>query len=155
MRSRSLTGGERISRYRHRPLARTQGAANHKLAGQERGTGPVLLSAICSLVNMQASSVEAREVNIAGHQLRCQVCDYTRFFRREAGLSTGASTFGQDWATSKANCFICEQCGYVHWFVRSRAAAMAAEDTTLGREIEALRQRLEAEDVEPLETSRS
>lgn len=103
---------------------------------------------------MSAPSVEAREVRIAGHRLRCQVCDYTRFFRREAGLHTGApSFFGQDWAHSTATCFICEQCGYVHWFVRTRAAATAAEDTSLGREIEELRQRLEAEfaeDAEPV-----
>jgi len=103
---------------------------------------------------VNASSVEAREVQIAGKQLRCQVCDYTRFFRREAGLSTGASNvFGQDWASSQASCFICEQCGYVHWFVRARAAAMAAEDTTLADEIENLRKRLEAEFSEDNETA--
>lgn len=104
---------------------------------------------------MNASSIEAREIRIAGHQLRCQVCDYTRFFRREAGLSTGApSFFGQDWANSTATCFICEQCGYVHWFVRTRAASTAAEDTTLGREIEALRRRLEAEEAEDAQPAR-
>lgn len=103
---------------------------------------------------MNASSVEAREVQIAGSQFRCQVCDYTRFFRREADLSTGASSsFGQDWANSKASCFICEQCGYVHWFVRARAAAMAAEDTALAVEIENLRKRLEAEFAEDTETA--
>ena len=111
-------------------------------------------------MKVNASSVEAREIQVAGSQLRCQVCDYTRFFRREAGLSTGASNvFGQDWANSQASCFICEQCGYVHWFVRARAAAMAAEDSTLGQEIEALRRRLEAEEIEEeaesLESSRS
>jgi len=112
-------------------------------------------------VKVNASSVEAREVQIAGRQLRCQVCDYTRFFRREAGLSSGASNaFGQDWASSQASCFICEQCGYVHWFVRARAAAMAAEDSTLAQEIEALRRRLEADEdeitaAETLESTRS
>lgn len=102
--------------------------------------------------------MEAREIQIAGRQLRCQVCDYTRFYRREAGLSTGASNvFGQDWANSQATCFVCEQCGYVHWFVRTHVAAMAAEDSTLGQEIEALRRRLEAEEEavsEELESTR-
>jgi predicted nucleic-acid-binding Zn-ribbon protein len=110
-------------------------------------------------VNVNASSVEAREIQIAGKQLRCQVCEYPRFYRREAGLSTGASNvFGQDWANSQASCFICEQCGYVHWFVRARAAAMAAEDSELAQEIEALRVRLEAEEemsAETLESTRS
>lgn len=104
---------------------------------------------------MDASSLEAREVQAAGHQLRCQVCDYTRFFRREAGLSTGASTFGQDWANSKASCFICEQCGFVHWFARVQAVAMVGEDTALAREIEALRMRIEAEEADELESTRN
>ena len=102
---------------------------------------------------MSASISEAREVRVAGQQLRCQVCDYTRFFRREAGLTGASSFFGQDWANSKASCFICEQCGFVHWFVRTHAATMGAEDTSLGREIEALRLRLEAEDAEALESA--
>lgn len=94
---------------------------------------------------MTASSVEAREVRVAGRQLRCQVCDYTRFYGREARLTTGASLFGQDWTNSKADCFVCEQCGFVHWFVRTRAMSAAAEDTTLADEIENLRRKLEDE----------
>jgi hypothetical protein len=94
---------------------------------------------------MTVSKIEAREVSIAGHQLRCQVCDFTRFFKREARLSTGASAFGQDWTNSKAECLVCEQCGFVHWFVRTHATSMAVEDTTLADEIESLRRRLEAE----------
>ena len=107
---------------------------------------------------MTVSSVEAREVRIAGRQLRCQVCDYTRFFGREARLTTGASLFGQDWTNSRANCFVCEQCGYVHWFVKTRAVGAAAEDTTLAVEIENLRRRLEeefAESEEALEKTRT
>jgi hypothetical protein len=101
------------------------------------------------MLDCEMMSLEAREVKIAGNQLRCHVCDYTRFFRREAGMSTGTSSFfGQDWANSKASCFICEQCGFVHWFARTQTASMAAEDTTLAREIEALRKRLEVEAAE-------
>jgi len=104
---------------------------------------------------MTVSSIEAREVSVAGHQLRCQVCDYTRFFRREARLSTGASAFGQDWTNSKAECMVCEQCGFVHWFVRTHAVAAAVEDTTLADEIENLRRRLEAEYDATLEPTTS
>jgi predicted nucleic-acid-binding Zn-ribbon protein len=96
---------------------------------------------------MTVSSVEAREVRIAGQHLRCQVCEYTRFFRREARLTTGASLFGQDWTNSKADCFVCEQCGYVHWFVRTRALGAAAEDSTLADEIENLRRRIEEDEL--------
>ena len=94
---------------------------------------------------MTVSISEAREVSIAGHQLRCQVCDFTRFYEREARLSTGASAFGQDWTNSKADCLICEQCGFVHWFVRTHSATLMVEDTSLAEEIEELRRRLEAE----------
>lgn len=94
---------------------------------------------------MTLSRIEAREVSVAGHQLRCQVCDFTRFFRREATLSTGASAFGQDWTNSKAECVVCEQCGFVHWFVRTAGVTLAAEDSSLADEIEDLRRRLEAE----------
>jgi len=94
---------------------------------------------------MTLSSIEAREVSVAGHQLRCQVCDFTRFFRREATLSTGASAFGQDWTNSKAECVVCEQCGFVHWFVRTAGVTPTAEDSSLADEIESLRRRLEAE----------
>jgi hypothetical protein len=104
---------------------------------------------------MTTSSLEAREITIAGRHLRCQVCDFTRFYRREAQLTTGASAFGQDWTNAKAECLVCEQCGYVHWFMRTRTIGAAAEDTALSEEIEHLRQRLEATYAEELEASRS
>lgn len=95
--------------------------------------------------------VEAREIRIAGRQLRCHMCDYTRFIEREAQLQSAAGMlFGQDWASSKATCMVCEQCGYVHWFLASRQSALHADDSTLAQEIESLRQRIEAEDLEPL-----
>ena len=106
---------------------------------------------------MTVPRVEAREIRVAGRQLRCQVCDFTRFYEREARLSTGASAFGQDWTNSKADCLVCEQCGFVYWFVRTHASSMIAEDTSLAEEIESLRQRLEAEydaALEPTTTSR-
>jgi hypothetical protein len=99
------------------------------------------------------ASIEAREVRVAGHQLRCQVCDFTRFFRRETRLATGASAFGQDWMNSKADCYVCEQCGFVHWFLPTHGVAAAVEDTSLADEIELLRQRLAAEYDDALEGS--
>ena len=70
---------------------------------------------------MNASPVEAREITVAGRHLRWHVCDFARFYRREVRMSTGASQFGQDWASSRAECLICEQCGYVHWFAATRS----------------------------------
>jgi predicted nucleic-acid-binding Zn-ribbon protein len=102
---------------------------------------------------MTTSSLEAREITIAGRHLRCQICDFTRFYSRESQLTNGAS-FGQDWANSKAECLVCEQCGYVHWFVRTRTVGTAAEDTALAEEIEVLRRRLEAQYEDELEDAR-
>jgi hypothetical protein len=104
---------------------------------------------------MTTSNLEAREISVAGHPLRCQVCDFTRFHRREAELTTGAAFFGQDWTNSKADCFVCEQCGFVHWFVRTRHTARTEDDTALAAEIEDLRRRLEATYDESLETANS
>ena len=101
-----------------------------------------------------SGNLEAREISIAGRYLRCQVCDFTRFYRREARVTTGASFFGQDWANTQAECLVCEQCGYVHWFMRSRTASAAIEDAALSEEIEDLRRRLEIEYEESLEPSR-
>jgi hypothetical protein len=103
---------------------------------------------------MSTSPLEAREHIVAGHPLRCQVCDFTRFHRREAQLTTGASAFGQDWTSPKAECLVCEQCGFVHWFVRPRHVGAVAEDTALAEEIELLRRRLEAEYEDELEDVR-
>ncbi len=100
-----------------------------------------------------SNSVEAREVTVNGRALRCQVCDFPRFFKREAELTTGSSFFGQDWTNSKADCLVCEQCGYVHWFVKTRPVVRSAEETSLSVEIEDLRRRLEAEYEASLETS--
>jgi hypothetical protein len=101
------------------------------------------------------SNLEAREITIAGRHLCCQVCEFTRFYRREAELSTGASFFGQDWANPKADCYVCEQCGFVHWFVRTRSVATSSENTALAEEIEELRERLEAAYADELEASRA
>ncbi len=102
-----------------------------------------------------AQGADAREITVAGRHLRCQVCDYTRFFRREARVTAGASFFGQEWANIQAECFVCEQCGYVHWFMRSRPVSTDAEASALAGEIEQLRSRLEAEFAEGLEITRS
>ncbi len=68
--------------------------------------GPVIAFACmlaCEMTFPSGSNLEAREITIAGRHLCCQVCEFTRFFRREAELSTGASFFGQDWANPKAD----------------------------------------------------
>lgn len=59
------------------------------------------------------------EVEIGGRQLLCVVCGAGRFQHRRAQLHSAAATFfGVEWMGPNAECYICEGCGYVHWFVR-------------------------------------
>ena len=61
---------------------------------------------------------EAKPVKILGNPMRCEICHHTRFFQREGKIPTTAMTFFElDWANASATCLVCEQCGYVHWFL--------------------------------------
>lgn len=53
-----------------------------------------------------------------GVQLRCEVCKHDLFWQREAQLNTSVATFFNfDWANATATCYVCDGCGYVHWFL--------------------------------------
>ena len=55
---------------------------------------------------------------IRGKPLRCLVCSHDRFYMREALLNTaGATFFNLDWANKPGTCFVCSECGYIHWFL--------------------------------------
>lgn len=57
-------------------------------------------------------------IEVLGKPLACLVCAGTLFHTRRAQLNTAAATlFDLDWANKSANCIICEQCGYIHWFL--------------------------------------
>lgn len=61
---------------------------------------------------------EAQPVNVAGIDLRCQVCGGDRFHHRRAQLNSAvASFFSLDWLDAQAECLMCERCGYIHWFL--------------------------------------
>lgn len=60
-------------------------------------------------------------VEVLGDSLRCQICDHDRFWQREGQLNTAvASFFNFEWTNPSAACFICDACGYVHWFFRMK-----------------------------------
>ena len=64
------------------------------------------------------SKKEPESVEILGRHLTCRICDHDRFWRREAQLNTAVATFfSLDWANPQATCMVCDQCGYVHWFL--------------------------------------
>ena len=60
-------------------------------------------------------------VQIAGKPLRCEICGHDAFWRREAQLNTAVATFFNfDWANATAVCYVCDGCGYIHWFLPQR-----------------------------------
>lgn len=64
------------------------------------------------------SDLEPEARIIRGKPLRCLVCSHDLFFQREALLNTaGASFMGFDWANKSGTCFVCSECGYIHWFL--------------------------------------
>ncbi len=61
---------------------------------------------------------ELKNVEIGGRPLKCVVCDHDEFTEREALLNTaGLTLLGLDWANKPATCFVCDSCGYIHWFL--------------------------------------
>jgi hypothetical protein len=61
---------------------------------------------------------EAETVRVVGVDLHCEICKHTRFYSRSAQLNTAVlSFFDMDWANTSATCYVCERCGYVHWFL--------------------------------------
>ena len=61
---------------------------------------------------------EASKATILGKPLRCEICDHDLFYQREGKIQTTGMTFFElDWLNESANCVVCAQCGYVHWFL--------------------------------------
>lgn len=61
---------------------------------------------------------EPEEVIVCGRRFACTVCGNDRFWRREAQLNTAIATFFSfDWANRTAQCAVCANCGYIHWFL--------------------------------------
>lgn len=65
------------------------------------------------------SSPKPKSFMVLDKPLHCQICGHDEFNRREVLLNTTLATlFNVDWANRSAMCFICDRCGYVHWFIR-------------------------------------
>ena len=63
----------------------------------------------------------AERVRLAGLDLHCEICKHDRFWHREAQLNTAVATFFNfDWANPTADCYVCDGCGYIHWFLQKR-----------------------------------
>ena len=59
-------------------------------------------------------------VEVGGRALTCQVCGGGGFWRRNVQVSVAAATmFNLDWADRTATCYVCAQCGHIHWFMKA------------------------------------
>lgn len=61
---------------------------------------------------------QAKTVTIKGHQLVCPICEGKAFWERETLMNTAGATFlGFEWANKAAANYVCNDCGYVYWFI--------------------------------------
>ena len=65
-----------------------------------------------------ANDLNSQTKIIKGNKLECYVCKYDKFWARETLMNTPKMTFFKlDWANKRAQNLICDNCGYVHWFM--------------------------------------
>jgi len=57
-------------------------------------------------------------IEIKGNKLICPICKGHNFWNRQTLMNTRGATFlGFDWANKEAVNFVCDNCGYVFWFL--------------------------------------
>ncbi len=60
----------------------------------------------------------AEPVSVRDKALICMFCGHPRFVQRRVQLHTGLRTFfSLEWTNRRAKCFVCEHCGFIHWFL--------------------------------------
>ncbi|UCF78596.1 MAG: hypothetical protein JSW03_11060 [Candidatus Eiseniibacteriota bacterium] len=61
---------------------------------------------------------DPERVQVAGTTLHCEICKNELFWKKEAQLNTAVATFfSLDWVDPAATCYVCDRCGYIHWFL--------------------------------------
>ena len=61
---------------------------------------------------------EPEGVEVCGKPFLCTACGNDRFHRRKALLNASCTMFlGFDWVNRQADCVVCSNCGYIHWFL--------------------------------------
>lgn len=64
---------------------------------------------------------ESEQKTVDGHNLICPVCGHDRFWTRKTALLTPAAAFMNfNWGSKIATNYVCDQCGYVYWFLREQ-----------------------------------
>lgn len=62
------------------------------------------------------SSPKPKSYLLLDKPLRCLLCGHDEFYLKKLRLTEGLTTI-LPFRWMVANCFICDRCGYVHWFV--------------------------------------
>ncbi len=61
---------------------------------------------------------EVTTVEIHGRPIRCLICSHDQFWRHDVQLNTAMASFMDlDWMNKSAVCAVCDNCGYIHWFI--------------------------------------
>lgn len=61
---------------------------------------------------------QVKAIEIKGNQLVCPICGGETFWERETLMNTAGATFlGFEWANKAATNYVCNDCGYVYWFI--------------------------------------
>lgn len=61
---------------------------------------------------------DAAPVEVAGHKLKCLMCQHESFHQRKSHLDTAlATSMSPDWVDRQAYCLVCDECGFIHWFL--------------------------------------
>lgn len=64
---------------------------------------------------------QGRQFEVNDKVLKCLVCGSENFSHRKVQLNTSLLTFmNLDWLNKRANCFTCDDCGFIHWFAPKR-----------------------------------
>jgi ribosomal protein S27AE len=63
-------------------------------------------------------SKEPNYYEVNGKPLSCPICSNKRFLARETLMNTpGMTIMGIEWANKAAQNYICDNCGYILWFM--------------------------------------
>jgi hypothetical protein len=60
----------------------------------------------------------AESYTINGRELVCIICKGKNFHHQKTMMNTsGLTFFGIEWLNDEAENYVCDSCGYVHWFL--------------------------------------
>lgn len=69
----------------------------------------------------QSADASGEIVLIQGKKLTCAFCGHERFHHRTSLLNTRkAALFNFEWLNPRADNYICDQCGYICWFLKKK-----------------------------------